>query len=179
MYHNNIVYSIIDSNNIDNITNLQNLRGSLFLWVLNPDNMLLNKLPKDAQIYCNTVYISKQKEEINSVITSEYDSYFENIRFKALNRLLFLNYRIITFTPADKYNNILCNEMIDYDIVLNQNGSFAVKNSFRVKKFFWDFEDYIVHQKNLPQGRNIFSKHNFFEDMLNLNQNYNLKISEN
>lgn len=186
MYLNEINFSVVDKNTAKYIVNIPNL----FLWVINPDKELISYLPKTAQIYCNTVYISKEKEIINGILTSEYESYFENIRFKALNRLLFLNYRTITFLPLNVFNNITIPTLDNVDINLHHDGSFKVKNSLKVKKFFWDFEDYIAHQKNLPEGRNIFSKHDFFKDIKNLNQkklsgkdgfepiNYDLKINE-
>jgi len=186
MYFNEINFSVVDKDTAKYIINIPNL----FLWVINPDKELINNLPKHSQIYCNTVYLSKEKELINGELTSEYESYFENIRFKALNRLLFFNYRTITFLPLNIFNNITIPDLNGSDINLHHDNSFKVKNSVKIKKFFWDFEDYIVHQKNLPEGRNIFSKHDFFKDIKKLSQkklfgqdgfepiNYDIKINE-
>lgn len=172
-----VIFSVKDSEDIKDFLNaVENENCRKFLWALNPNNEFI-KLAKtqDISLFCNNVFISKQEELINGSMTSEYKMYKRNIRFKALNRMIFFQYKNIVFLNNSDFKidwNLI--NRINFDLIIKNDDFFVVKNNTRTKKFFFDFEEYIVFLKDLKEGRNVFSYHNFLYELKFFNINRHL-----
>lgn len=179
----NVILSVNDLDDINEFLNaVKNESCRKFVWAINPNKEFIRSAKsQDISLFCNRVNISKQKEFINETNTSEYDMYKRNIRFKALNRMLFFQYNIAIFKTNDsnkiEWDYINASKA---DLIIKNNDFFIVKNNIKTKKFFYDFEEYIVFLKDLKEGRNLFSFHNFKDDikLFNDENNYNLVIDE-
>lgn len=176
MYNNlNVYLDVCDDNTIDLfIKKTQNINLNKFVWAVNPSKSFFQKTKKNnILVFCNNVLLSKKKETINNIGVSEYDMYIRNIKFKAINRLLFLNYSHI-FLEADNNQDI----KNDYDVIFKNKNIFYIKNNNLTKDFFYNFEYYLMYEKQLVDGKNLFSFHNFYVDLLASNIKKKLKVYE-
>jgi hypothetical protein len=127
-----------------------------FLWVVNPSDLSIKTIENyKIDYFKNKVSFF----ESLSLSHDEYNNYMINIRFKAINRILFLNANSVIFSDS-------CNIPEDYKLnteidVLYYKNKFKnflyVKNNKKTKAFFYNFEDYLMFEKKIKNGRNLFS----------------------
>jgi hypothetical protein len=175
IYNKDVVLFVCDDSTYNNFISC-NLEGvSKFLWVVNPSRKTLIDIKKNKiNFFANSLSFF----ESIPLTKEEYNYYLKNIRFKAINRLLFFNAKSVIFSETCYLP--MTNLSINEDVFFYRerfNEFLYIKNNKKTKLFFYDFEDYLLFGEKIENARNLFSAIKYEAAFTNFNETkYKLNV---
>lgn len=151
-----IILHVCDDSTLYQYIKCKYSRVEKFLWIVNPSDKSIKDIEESKILYFkNTVSFY----ESYPLTSKEYSNYLQNIRFKAINRILFYNAKSVVFSESCSFPK---DDFLDTEAdVLYYKNKFKnfifVKNNEKTKTFFYNFEDYLMFERKLESGRNLFS----------------------